>query len=111
MTLRINYLPGMPTLRPKHYVLRGRDVVAVNSLEEWSRSFNYDGRHVGRTQVLDFEVSTVFLGIDRGYEDLMIFETLVFGGKLDGYMWRYSTYEEAERGHQAAVSAVQEAEQ
>jgi len=31
---------------------------------------------------------------------------MVFGGQYDDYQWRYSTYEEAEAGHQAACYLV-----
>jgi hypothetical protein len=33
----------------------------------------------------------------------LIFETMVFGGSKDGEMDRYSTKEEAEKGHEAMV--------
>src|SRR5947207_774053 len=49
------------------------------------------------------DVSTVFLGIDHGWgrrELPVLFETMVFGGKLDEWQWRYCTLEEAQVGHQ-----------
>jgi len=49
-------------------------------------------------------VSTVFLGLDHGWDGrLAVFETLVFGGKNDGDMRRYSTYDEAKVGHEDMV--------
>ena len=52
-------------------------------------------------------VSTVWLGLDHSFgltsKTPIIFETLVFGGPFDGDMERYSTEEEALRGHQAMV--------
>jgi hypothetical protein len=50
----------------------------------------------------DISVSTVFLHIDHAWEsdeEPILFETLVFGGQHDGYMQRYSTWEQAEEGH------------
>jgi len=45
-------------------------------------------------------VSTVFLGLDHSVRGPpQLFESMVFGGPLDGTQHRYSTWEEAERGH------------
>lgn len=66
-------------------------------------------QRVGRTTVGDFNVSTVWLhGIDHGYGDgpPILFETMVFGGDFDQELRRYSTEEEAMRGHLAAVDAL-----
>lgn len=53
-------------------------------------------------------VSTVFLGLDHQYGDgpPLLFETMVFGGPLDHEMNRYSTWNEAEKGHQEMVERV-----
>jgi hypothetical protein len=60
-------------------------------------------------------VSTVFLGIDHSFSFLnqnptpLLFETMIFGelaGVLDQYQDRYSTIQEARRGHFAAVKAL-----
>ena len=67
----------------------------------------------GKNQVaLDFvdgaRVSTVFLGIDRAYLDHVpiVFETMVFGGPCHQDTRRYSTWDEAERGHAEMVALV-----
>lgn len=47
-------------------------------------------------------VSTVFLGLDHNYHDAgppILFETMVFGGPLDGTCERYTTRGEALHGH------------
>ena len=36
----------------------------------------------------------------------MLFETMIFGGDFNEEMWRYSTWEGAEKGHQKAVEKV-----
>ena len=62
-------------------------------------------------EVEDVGVSTVFLSIDHNYSDEglpLLYETMVFGGKYDGEMWRYSTRTEAEAGHDQAVALVKE---
>jgi len=64
---------------------------------------------VALTQVTpEISVSTVFLGLDHsfgGYPPLL-FETIVFGGPMDGEMDRYTTWDEAEAGHEAMVEKV-----
>ena len=37
-----------------------------------------------------------------------MFETMVFGGKLDGTMDRYATYGQAKAGHAAMVLRVEQ---
>jgi hypothetical protein len=55
----------------------------------------------------EVRVSTVFLGIDHAWEGPpLLFETMVFGGPLDEEMERYSTWEEAERGHAVMARRV-----
>lgn len=72
---------------------------------------------VGKTHIFGVMVSTVFLYIDHdfsknfydqeldGYQPL-IFETMIFGGKLNGDMYRYRTWEEARAGHWRCVAKV-----
>lgn len=65
--------------------------------------------HVADERVRDWRVSTVFLGIDMrpiGDGPPILWETMIFGGTLDGEQWRYSSREQAERGHQAIVRLV-----
>lgn len=54
-------------------------------------------------------VSTVWLGLDHGHDggDPVIFETMIFEGRFDGFCQRYSTYQEAVEGHWKVVHAVQ----
>ena len=53
-------------------------------------------------------VSTVFIGLDHsfGRGDPIVFETMVFGGPLNGDMDRYATYSDAERGHKEMLTKV-----
>ena len=59
-------------------------------------------------------VSTVFLGMDHGFSYPIgggdpvpvLWETLVFGGPLDGEMERYTSVEAARAGHAAMVAKV-----
>lgn len=55
----------------------------------------------------DTRISTVFLCIDHSYlcDSLpVLFETAIFGGKHDGEMERYGTWDQAEIGHKKWVS-------
>lgn len=98
---------------PKYYILVGRAPIAVNT-SMWvkfieGRRDDKDGDwRVGLDHINDkCHVSTVFLGIDHNFSregDPILFETLVFGGPLDGEMTRYCTYAEAEKGHAEMVS-------
>jgi len=60
-------------------------------------------------------VSTVFLGIDHGHDfgqsgyKPLLFETMVFGGPLDGQIQRYATWTGAEAGHAKMVQKVKDA--
>jgi hypothetical protein len=91
------------------YILKDKMPVNI-PFEEWIRIFDFEdeGRRVNKTTIGDVRISTVFLGLDHGiYEDKpMLFETMIFGGEYDDYQERYSTWEEAEEGHQRACELV-----
>lgn len=56
----------------------------------------------------DLRVSTVFLGINHGMigEEPILFETMVFGGPLDGECRRYTTRDKALAGHARLLARV-----
>lgn len=84
----------------------------VKDAIEWSKCFEKKNRHVAKTVIEGGEekigVSTVFLGLDHQYGKgkPVLFETMVFGGKLDGDMYRYTSWTAAERGHRRTVKGV-----
>jgi hypothetical protein len=91
---------------PSYYILIDRLPVAVD-LMTWARWFEDLGhRQIGDDHFGNCRVSTVFLGLNHNYwgGDPVLFETMIFGGPLDGEMWRYATYTDAERGHAEAVA-------
>ena len=53
-------------------------------------------------------VSTVFLGIDNswGVGDPILWETMVFGGRCNGYVRRYTSRADANAGHGKTVAMV-----
>lgn len=92
-----------------YFKLEGKEPVQVTDCLEWARWFeNFDGRVVARDDLHDAVVSTVFLGLNHQFGDgpPLIFETLVFGGPIDGQMSRYSTWDEAAAGHIAMMGLV-----
>src|SRR5262245_16039881 len=80
----------------------------------WAQWFaRLESRHVADDRIGDIRISTVFMGLDHSYYDddpPLIFETMIFGGELDGHMWRYSTWDDAEIGHKMAVKKVRNAD-
>jgi hypothetical protein len=106
-----------------HYKLVGREIVAVEHLLEWAQWYETADRLIAVTEVGEFRVSTVFLGIDHGYgvrDAPVLFETMVFGQPVEmdffgqkrmsreslDYQPRYSSYDEAEAGHRAMCEEI-----
>jgi len=88
------------------YILHGHEAVPEDDLLTWAHWLELANRVVKRTQVSEgIEVSTVFLGLNHSFGEgkPLIFETMIFGGVRDGYMVRYSTWDEASVGHDAIV--------
>ena len=86
-------------------ILKDKKVVIVEDLTKWALGFNETTRRVGFNEMNGVNVSTVFLGLDHGWDDKksLWFETMIFGGVVDGYQWGYETWEEAMKGHEEAV--------
>lgn len=90
------------------YILNGHKAIPCDDFLERGKCFEKTERHVANDTKNDVQVSTVFLGIDHsfGQGPPLVFETMVFGGEHDGDMERYSTWEEAERGHKKMCDIV-----
>lgn len=65
-------------------------------------------RVVARDWVGRVEVATVWLGFDHSFRSAepVLFETVVFGGRMDQYSRRYGTEKEARVGHAKVLSSV-----
>lgn len=78
----------------------------------WSEGANelrrVASQEIGLSKV---RVSTVFLAIDHNFTggEPVLYETMVFGGSLDGETNRYHNREEALVGHEAMCERVREA--
>ena len=69
------------------YILKDHVPVLEDDLLKWGRWFETADRTVARTRIKNIEISTVFLGLDHafGQGNPLLFETMVFGGKLNKY--------------------------
>ena len=90
------------------YILDGKEPKPIEDLLEWAKAMERQNRVVKQTQIGDVKVSTVFLGLDHSFGGgaPLLFETMIFGGKEDGYQDRYSTWDEAIEGHKKAVDLI-----
>ena len=83
-------------------------------LWEWMFKSNYLGKHIGDETIGDFRVSTVWLGMNHGYEGCrLVFETMIFCENntkhdLNNWLDRYSTYEQALKGHNRVCDLLRE---
>jgi hypothetical protein len=100
-------------MEPCFYILDADDNVKVtNDMWEWFAFVEQKDRlRVARTEVSGVEISTVFLPM-LWFNDkpLSLFETMIFGGKLDHYQIKYKTMAEAKLGHDQVVEQVKQAE-
>ena len=106
----------------KHYILDDEHHLVAVDLLTWARWFeNTSNRRVAWTQVNSaITVSTVFLGLDHrfsGEGPPFVFETMVFieeasalkKSDWQGWMMRYSSWDDAQTGHKTIVRKVREA--
>jgi hypothetical protein len=101
------------------YILDENDnPVLEPNLMKWSAWYeaNRDKRRVARDKVGEYEVSTVFLTFDHGWDGgpPVLWETMIFGGKYDDwineYQVRYTSLADAKAGHAEAVALASQPE-
>lgn len=93
----------------KNYILIGKEAVEEPDIVKFGIWFETANRIVKKTTLPDgIEVSTVFLGFNHQFmgDKPLLFETMVLGGEHDEYQERYSTWEEAEAGHQKTIEML-----
>lgn len=61
-------------------------------------------RRVAQTYVGDIMISTIWTGMAMFDHD--VFETMIFGGLLDGCQWRWNSVRQAHQGHDTGVRLV-----
>lgn len=94
-----------------YYVMESDGTIREeSSLMDWAKWYGSADRKICRDEIGGATVSTVFLGIDHQFGDgqPVLFETMVFGGTLDGEQERYYTREEAVAGHEIIVAKVKQ---
>ena len=87
------------------YILVDGNPVAEPDLITWGKWMQTGDRIVKKDKVGEARVSTVFLGLDHrfGKGPPLLYETMIFGGPMDGYQEQYATVEEAREGHDEAL--------
>lgn len=103
-------------MRPEHFILNDKGEPEVcEDLLTWARWMeDRSRRRIAQDKDegpdgLEIWVSTVFLGLDHNWGETgapVLFETMVFGGVLDGEQERYTTRDDAFRGHQEMCRRV-----
>ena len=100
----------MPRRTLGKYILDAAgEPVRCDDLFTWAEWFETADRSVALDRVGEVEVSTVFLGIDHNHGDRgppILFETMIFGGDLDGRADRYATRSQAVAAHDQLVAAL-----
>jgi hypothetical protein len=80
------------------------------SIEDLAEVYGDTNSRVTKQDTIgDVMISTVFLVIDHrfsGEGDPVLWETMIFGGKHDGYQERYTSHEEALKGHERSINLV-----
>lgn len=101
----------------KFYVLRGREIVEIGMDEYFKNPQALGGSLSQQLAFTKFKnreitVSTVFLSIGMPNHNGMVnnFETMVFGGEMDGQTLRYGNLDAAIAGHREVVLDVVKAE-
>lgn len=91
-----------------YYILNDDHTTTPVEMMEWALWASKDkGKSVVKQDTFgEVRVSTVFLGLNHAYLGQgapLIFETMIFGGKDDGFQERYSTWDQALKGHQKTI--------
>ncbi|WP_338923969.1 hypothetical protein V0M98_37785 (plasmid) [Pseudomonas silesiensis] len=97
----------------RYVMLRDRKVVETDDVHEWLAANDYVKKRVVRTTFPSgAEISTDFFKCMVGeFDDLLAgFESMVFGGPLDGLRVRFDTWEEAEAGHALFCAEIRKRE-
>ena len=93
----------------KTYILKERQAVPVGFCK-WAIWFqeHVESRIVAKTRIGVADVLTLFVGLHCGPESgpPLIFETMVTNGSMDGECVKYSSWEQAERGHQMTIEQL-----
>lgn len=90
------------------YILDGEIAIVETDMLKWGEWMeDINNRRVALDVLGSGEViSTVFLGTEHNLPSgdvPILFETLISGGDYDNYIFRYCTWQQAEKGHKLIV--------
>lgn len=90
------------------YILVDRIPVEEPDPVKWMQWFSTNGRFISKDIIGESTISTVFLGIsyELSPDGPILFETMMFGGELDGICLRCSTLDQARKQHADTVKKV-----
>jgi hypothetical protein len=94
------------------YILNGHKPIPCDDIIKWGKWFETGERTVAKDTIDNILISTVFLGLDHSFgnrgllDKPVLFETMIFGGEHDQYQDRYTSWEDAKKGHQKALKLV-----
>jgi len=90
------------------YILHEKTPIIEHDLIKWAEWFETADRIVKQDKIGNTIISTVFLGLDHSFggHEPLLFETMIFNRIHDDYQERYSSWDEAEIGHQKALLLV-----
>lgn len=97
----------------RYVMLRDKKVVVTEDLNEWIKANEFPNKRVARTTLPSGnEISTDFFKCMVGMHDDLTggFESMVFGGQLNGLRARFDTWEQAEAGHTLFCTEIQRVE-
>lgn len=80
------------------------------SMEQWAAMIEAKQHRVASSTVGEVYISTIFLGTNHNWWPNGIplyFETMIFHGKYDGWMQRWSTWDQAMTGHERVVRTIE----
>src|SRR5437773_1498037 len=93
-----------PCMDDVYYILEGTEPVRCHDALTWAQWFETANRQVADTWMTPtLLVSTIFLGLNHQFfEDAppLLFETMVFRNGHGDEQERYTTWHEAEQGHE-----------
>jgi len=94
------------------YILINKKPIQETDLMKWAEWYEKSNKEriVKQEDIDKVRISTVFLGIDYSFlfkEPPLLFETMIFGGKLNQKQDRYSTWDEAIEGHEKMKKRVE----
>ena len=84
-------------------------VKPCDDILKWGRWMENAQRVVGNFIIDGIRVSTVFLGTDYNFARSgapILYETMIFGGPRDQETHRYTTRQEAQKGHIAVCESL-----